>query len=105
MLKFIKQHYFTLIILSFLLYSAVIIFRTSMVFNGVRYFILSDDLMIQMKYAYNLIHGHGLVWNAAGPRVEGITDPLWVIYLGILQLIPLSMAKVSILVQISGAVL
>jgi hypothetical protein len=75
-----------------------------MVFNGVRYFILSDDLMIQMKYAYNLIHGHGLVWNAAGPRVEGITDPLWVIYLGILQLVPLSMAKVSILVQISGAV-
>ena len=104
MLGFVKKHYFILIVASFLLYCTVIIFRSSIVFNGVRYFILSDDLMIQMKYAYNLIHGHGLVWNAAGPRVEGITDPLWVIYLGLLQLIPLTLSKVSILVQISGAV-
>ena len=105
MLNFLKKHYFVLIVISFLLYSAVIIFRSSILFHGIRYFILSDDIMIQMKYGYNLIHGHGLVWNAAGPKVEGITDPLWVIYLGLLQLIPLSLAKVSILVQISGALI
>ncbi len=32
--------------------------------------------MILMRYAYNLAHGNGLVWNP-GERVEGITNPLW----------------------------
>jgi len=103
MVRFIKQHHLSLVIIVFLLYSSIAIYKSSFIVLGTRYFLLSDDIMIQMKYAYNFIHGYGLVWNAAGPRVEGITDPLWVIYLGLLHLIPLPPSKISILVQFSGA--
>lgn len=104
MLRLIKKHYLFLVISAFLLYAALAIFRSSFVVHNVRYFTLSDDLMIQMKYGYNLIHGHGLVWNAGGERVEGFTDPLWIIYLGLLQFAPLPLSKISILVQISGVI-
>ncbi len=30
-----------------------------------------DAAMISMRYARNLVHGHGLVWNLGGTRVEG----------------------------------
>jgi len=43
-----------------------------------RYFCLFDDAMISMRYAHNLVLGHGLVWNP-GEAVEGYSDPLWVI--------------------------
>ena len=34
-----------------------------------------DDQMISMRYARNLVEGHGLAWNP-GERVEGYADPL-----------------------------
>ena len=37
----------------------------------------SDDAYISFRYAENLAHGAGPVFNA-GERVEGYTDPLWV---------------------------
>ncbi|MCH8333174.1 hypothetical protein IIC65_04515, partial [Candidatus Sumerlaeota bacterium] len=48
-----------------------------------RYFWLDDDVMISMRYARNLAHGHGLVWNADGPRVEGYTNFLWTMLLSL----------------------
>lgn len=59
------------------LYAAHFIWRTSFVIEQKRYFALFDDAMISMRYAWNLSHGIGLVWNA-GERVEGFTNPLWV---------------------------
>src|SRR5213075_1752282 len=35
-----------------------------------------DDAFIFYRYAKNLVHGHGLVYNV-GERVEGITSLLW----------------------------
>jgi hypothetical protein len=35
-----------------------------------------DDPFISFRYAYNLVHGNGLVWNV-GERVEGYTNFLW----------------------------
>ncbi len=35
-----------------------------------------DDAFISFRYADNLAHGHGLVWNE-GERVEGYTNFLW----------------------------
>lgn len=35
-----------------------------------------DDAFISFRYAYNLAHGYGLVWNI-GERVEGYTNFLW----------------------------
>ncbi len=39
------------------------------------YYALFDDAMITMRYAWNLAHGAGCVWNP-GERVEGFTSPL-----------------------------
>ncbi|MCX7008448.1 MAG: hypothetical protein NTY53_14560 [Kiritimatiellaeota bacterium] len=47
--------------------------------DGVRYFAIDDDALISLRYAWNLAHGKGLVWNE-GEHVEGITNPLWTIY-------------------------
>src|SRR5579862_1742677 len=52
------------------------IYWMSTIVEGVRYFVLRDDAMISMRYAYNLAHGQGLVWNA-GDRVEGFTNLGW----------------------------
>ncbi len=37
-----------------------------------------DDAWITLRYARNLAHGNGLVWNA-GERVEGFTTHLWAV--------------------------
>ncbi|MBK7396910.1 MAG: hypothetical protein IPJ34_11560 [Myxococcales bacterium] len=37
-----------------------------------------DDLFISLRYAENLAHGRGLVFNV-GERVEGFSSPLWVL--------------------------
>src|SRR5262249_41619212 len=39
---------------------------------------LCDDSFIVLRYAQNLLHGQGLVYNP-GERVEGYTDLLWVL--------------------------
>ncbi|MFN7147399.1 MAG: hypothetical protein ACK4YP_26775, partial [Myxococcota bacterium] len=36
-----------------------------------------DDAFITMKYAWNLVHGNGLVFNP-GERIEGYSNPTWV---------------------------
>lgn len=95
---------FTLIILAFSTYAGIFIYRTSYVFDGVRYFVLFDDAMISMQYARNLAHGYGLVWNPGGDRVEGYTNPLWVLYMSIFHLFPIVPSKISLLVQASGAI-
>lgn len=59
-----------------------------------RHFCLFDDAMVSLRYAWNLAHGAGLVWNP-GERVEGITSALWALY----------MAVGALLFDKSGAVL
>jgi 4-amino-4-deoxy-L-arabinose transferase-like glycosyltransferase len=43
-----------------------------------------DDAFISFRYAENLVHGHGLVYNV-GERVEGYTNFLWVIILSLFR--------------------
>jgi hypothetical protein len=42
---------------------------------------LSDDAFISFRYARNLTEGHGLVFNAGEPPVEGYTNFLWTLLL------------------------
>lgn len=98
-----KPILFALILLSFCLYAAVFILRTSYVVEGKRYFMLFDDSMVSMKYARNLAAGSGLVWNAGGERVEGYTNPFWVVYMSIFHLLKIDESKISLFIQISGA--
>lgn len=95
---------FALVLLAYAVYAAVYIYRTSFVVGGERYFVLFDDAMISMRYARNLAHGYGLVWNPGGERVEGYTNPLWVVYMSVFHLFPIPASKMSLSIQISGAI-
>ena len=44
------------------------------------YNFIADDTFISLRYAANLLAGHGLVFNP-GERVEGFTSPLWTLLL------------------------
>ena len=50
------------------------------VLHVLRYNFVSDDAFISLRYAANLLAGHGLVFNP-GERVEGFTSPLWTLLL------------------------
>jgi hypothetical protein len=96
---------FTLVVATFLVYAGLFIYRTSFVIDGERYFSLFDDAMISMRYARNLANGYGLVWNPGGERIEGYTNPLWVLYMSLIHLLPLPQSKTSLLVQVTAALL
>lgn len=95
---------FALILAAFLIYAAMFIYRTSFVIGGERYFSLFDDAMVSMRYAKNFANGYGLVWNPGGPHVEGYTNPLWVLYMGAVHLLPIPASKTSLIIQITAAV-
>lgn len=92
------------IMLSLFFYYLLLIFRTSFVIDGERYFVLQDDEMISMRYAKNLINGNGLVWNKE-ERVEGITNPLWTIYMALIHFFPIPISKISFVIQFTGCLL
>jgi len=101
----IRRHAFLILVAAFFGYACLFIYRSSFVVNGERYFSLFDDAMISMRYARNLAHGYGLVWNPGGTRVEGFTNPLWVLYMAAIHLLPLPPSKTSAVVQATAAVL
>ncbi|HEY2981413.1 MAG TPA: hypothetical protein VGJ22_09555 [Anaerolineales bacterium] len=102
--KHIRNLLFAVLMLGFFYYANRYIQATAIVVNGERYYVLFDDAMISMRYAYNLAHGLGAVWNA-GERVEGFTNPLWVGYMALFHLLPIPLSKMSLAIQVSGAVL
>lgn len=61
--------------------------------------------MVSMRYAYNMAHGYGLIWNPGGERIEGFTNPLWTLYMAIVHLLPVSAEKISLIIQLTGLVL
>jgi hypothetical protein len=69
------------------------------------FFTLFDDAMVSMRYAANLAHGHGLVWNLTGHPVEGYTNFLWTLWMAFLHAVGLSGSSASLGVMITGAVL
>jgi hypothetical protein len=81
---------------------AIFIARASFTIGGRRSFSLFDDAMISMTYARNLAHGHGLVWNPGGPRVEGITNLAWTLVLSLVHVLPLPDRLMALPVQLLG---
>lgn len=47
----------------------------------------TDDPFITLRYAANLLHGHGLVFNI-GERVEGFSSPLHVLLVSVMYVLP-----------------
>jgi hypothetical protein len=87
-----------------LLWGIVFIARAPVTIDGTRYFTLFDDAMISMRYARNLAEGHGLVWNAGEPPVEGYSNFLWTIFMAALHAVAPGRI-VPLLVSIAGLAL
>src|SRR5262245_34293597 len=92
-------------ILASLALSALFIAARTFHVNGELYFVLFDDAMISMRYARNLVEGHGLVWNPGGAPVEGYTNFLWTLWMAVMHLPGLPDSKTSLLVSASGAII
>ena len=99
--RLIRNFLFVLLVAGYVYYGLRYIEATSITMDGAKYYVLFDDAMISMRYAYNLAHGLGPVWNA-GERVEGFTNPLWVGYMAIFHLLPIPQARIGFYIQLSG---
>jgi arabinofuranosyltransferase len=94
---------FGLLVAGYIYYGIQYIQKSAIVIQDQTYYVLFDDAMISMRYAYNLAHGNGLVWNA-GEYVEGFTNPLWVGYMALFHLFPIPAGTISFYIQLSGLV-
>ncbi|MBK8618698.1 MAG: hypothetical protein IPN96_16640 [Anaerolineales bacterium] len=100
--KYLRNFSFGLIVIGYIYYIYRYIIATSFLIGGTTYYVLFDDAMISMRYAYNLAHGLGPVWNA-GEHVEGFTNPLWVGIMALVHLLPIGLNQTSLYIQIIGA--
>ncbi len=96
---------FWLTVIGYAIYAAAFIAITRIDINGTPYFTLFDDAMISMQYARNLAGGNGLVWNAGDIPVEGISNPLWTIYMAVFHLFPIPINWMGLPIKITGAIL
>ena len=93
-----------LLLISYAFYGWAFVQRTAIVINEERMHALFDDAMISMQYAKNLAHGHGLVWNMGGEKVEGFSNPLWVLMMAGIHLFPIALTQTSLYVKIISLV-
>lgn len=100
--KIFRNIAFVLLVFGYIYYCQRYIAATSFEIEGKTYYVLFDDAMISMRYAYNLAHGNGLVWNP-GERVEGITNPLWTVVMALIHLLPIGLNTTGLYIQIFGA--
>ena len=84
-------------------WAARFIARSAVETSDGRYFCLFDDAMVSMRYAWNLAHGDGLVWNP-GERVEGITSFSFTLVMTLGALV-LDKSNAVLFVQLTGVVL
>ena len=81
-------------------WGALYILRTSLLLpDGERVFTLWDDAMISMQYARNLQRGHGLVWNAGEPPVQGFTNLGVTLLMAAAHALPLASDRVALSIQ------
>ncbi|MCX6019082.1 MAG: hypothetical protein NTZ50_11405 [Chloroflexi bacterium] len=87
--------------LLFVAFGIIFIFRTSGIgVDGNRYFMLFDDAMISMRYAWNFAHGHGLVWYP-GNYIQGYSNLLMTLLMA-LPAIFLDRSAAVLAVQLFG---
>jgi hypothetical protein len=86
----------TIVLLGWIFYRNA--YLDSKVIDGIRYFLLDDDMMISMRYGRNLAEGHGLVWNA-GEHVEGYTNFLWTIVMAGAHFLPVPDHKMALVIK------
>lgn len=62
-----------------------------------------EDAYITFQYVENAARGHGIVYNAGGPRTEGLVDFLWFAVLTVLVRLGADVAVAAILMNALGA--
>jgi arabinofuranosyltransferase len=62
-----------------------------------------DDAYISLRYVYNFLHGHGLVWNT-GERVEGYSNFLMVILTSLLGWLHIGLVAASKAVGVTSSI-
>ena len=86
----------------FLAWGGVYIMANSYVApDGTRYYYIFDDALISMRYAWNLAHGHGLLWNPGEPPVQGYTNMLMTLFMTIPNFL-FSKPGATLALQLSG---
>ena len=100
-----SQIVFAVLAVAYGVYLIAIVWRSSLIFEGERYFSVGDDAMISMRYARNLVHGYGLVWNPGERPVEGYTNLLWVFVMAAAHALPLPASKTTAVVQVLSVML
>ena len=92
-------------VLALTAWSGWLIYRSSFLVAGTRYFSLFDDAMISMVYAKNLVEGFGLNWARFGPPVEGFSHPLWTFAMIPVNALPLALPVRALVVQVASVAL
>ena len=101
-----KKHFLTavaILVLSTLWLPIALLSLTAKI-AGERYWWLSDDAMVSMRYARNLVEGTGLVYNP-GEKVEGYTNFLWTLYMAFVHLFPIPESKISLVILLTSVAL
>ena len=78
------------------------IWRTSWVVGDERRFTLFDDALISLTYARTFADTGELVWFPGADRVEGVTNPLWTLYMSLIHLLGLSDSQIILVVSVTG---
>jgi arabinofuranosyltransferase len=102
---FRKNILLVFLLAGYAVYAGAFILSTSIEVGRQRYFVLFDDAMISMRYAENLAHGYGLVWNGGEMPVEGYTNTLWTLYMAIFHCFPIARSWICLPVQVTGVII
>ena len=85
---------------------AVFIARTVFTYHGHLVGTLFDDALISMRYAHNLVSGHGLVWNPGeSPPVEGYSNLAWTLMMSAILLVCSTTIAPMVVSAIGAAIL
>src|SRR6185369_11241243 len=91
------------VVAAYAAWAACFIARSAVDTSNGRAFCLFDDAMVSLRYAWNLAHGDGLVWNP-GERVEGTTSFLFTVTMAVGALF-LGKSAAALFVQLTGVAL
>jgi hypothetical protein len=56
--------------------------------GGHRLWGVADDVYISANFARTFAHGEGLLWYPGAPRVEGFSNPTWVLLMAVFHALP-----------------
>jgi arabinofuranosyltransferase len=86
----------------FIIWSLVFVYNVAFIAIDGRWYVdLFDDAMISMRYAWNLAHGAGLVWNP-GEYVEGYTNLLMTLFMSLVMVIVDDKRLAVLIIHFSG---